>query len=135
MSLGDRHQREKARQDDQVGSALSDRIEDRSATIGGPFCRPLGDGDRDTGIFGPSDRARCLACTAITWTMSAFSSPSAIKSMRFWRVVPPPETQTANRIGESRNGDLEQIGHGRNKSFRDVDQPITPICTTIAERG
>jgi hypothetical protein len=58
----------------------------------------------------PADSARAIAPIrgrlATTWTISARIRRARIRSIRFWSVVPPPETQTASRMGESMMGGL-----------------------------
>src|SRR3954470_4615620 len=50
--------------------------------------------------------APILGLLATTWTIWARSHLARIRSIRFWSVVPPPETQTASRIGGSVIGGL-----------------------------
>src|SRR5262245_13791873 len=51
----------------------------------------------------PAASARAMAPIrgrlATTWTISALSRRARIRSIRFWSVVPSPETHTASRIG------------------------------------
>jgi len=51
----------------------------------------------------PAASARAMAPIrgrlATTWTISALRRRARIWSMRFWSVVPSPETHTARRIG------------------------------------
>ena len=110
---GDLHQREEAAEDDEVGLALADRVEDRGAELGASiWAVRLA---RASGM--PAASARAIApirgLLATTWTICAFSRRARIRSIRFWSVVPPPETQTASRIGGSVIGGLRRkSAHG-----------------------
>ena len=54
---GDLHHREEAAEDDEIGLALADGIEDRCTELGGRLGSPAGQGQRDADGLGPGDRA------------------------------------------------------------------------------
>ena len=103
---------EEAAEDHEVGPAVADRLEDRGAEVVETVVRSRV--ARDTGMLAASARsmAPIRGLLATTWTISARSRPAAIWSIRFWSVVPPPETQTARRIG----GTFVVIGGSRGAS-------------------
>ena len=61
----------------------------------------------------PAASARAMApipgLLATTWTTSAPQPPARMRSIRFCSVVPPPETQTARRIGGSMIGGVRGV--------------------------
>jgi hypothetical protein len=62
---------------------------------------------------------------ARTQTISALSRPAAMRSIRFWSVDPPPDTQTARRMGGSVMGGSRgvesierELDHRRDRMHR-----------------
>src|SRR5271166_1395866 len=90
-------QSQKPGQDDEVGPAVADRVEDGRAEFG----RRMRWLARDRGR--PAASALGIAPIrgrlATTWTISARNRRARIRSIRYCSIIPPPETHTASRIG------------------------------------